>query len=121
MHCVSPPMSSAKTVRLEVSSSGIEYSNSRMRFSFYNKLFVDSIFPNNGPEYGSGSVTITENNFLQTETIVCRIGDGENVLAKWISRFAIQCKTLLTGQVLREVSKYLIMGSISYKCHRFQI
>ena len=69
MHCVSPPMSSAKTVRLEVSSSGIEYSNSRMRFSFYNKLFVDSIFPNNGPEYGGSSITISGNNFLQTETL----------------------------------------------------
>ena len=111
MHCVSPPMSSAKTVRLEVSSSGIEYSNSRMRFSFYNKLFVDSIFPNNGPEYGGSSITISGNNFLQTESVVCRIGNGENILAKWISRFAIQCKTPPSRPGI-ESSKYLIMELI---------
>ena len=36
MYCFAPSVSSAKTVTLEVSSNGVEFSKSRMRFTFYN-------------------------------------------------------------------------------------
>jgi hypothetical protein len=82
---------------VEVSSNGQDFSSSMKTFAYRPMPKISSVYPLDGSAKGGTTVTITGTNFVQTDVIACKFGDGadanEVVPARFVSSTLLWCTT----------------------------
>ena len=60
------------TVAVEVSTNGVDYTSSGVRFRYRKPAYVLSLRPRSGPETGGTKVTVVGMNFVDSAALRCR-------------------------------------------------
>ena len=81
--CVSPEVSSALHVFVEVVANSIDYSNSGVSFNYFSEIVIYDITPRKGPEYGGTILFVRGENFLRSDRLSCKIGTW-TVIRKYV-------------------------------------
>jgi hypothetical protein len=71
----------------------VEYSRSRVRFTFYNELIINSIFPELGSEKGGTLVSIFGRNFVDSDSLLCRFGSNEAQKVLFLTPNHVKCSS----------------------------
>ncbi|CAM9110992.1 unnamed protein product, partial [Choristocarpus tenellus] len=92
--CISPEMSQAVTVPLELTNNGVDYTRSGWRFTYVPQINVENANPLSGSEYGGTEVVIVGSGFPHLNSLVCEFGSlGRPVRAHWLDQTKISCIT----------------------------
>lgn len=74
--CTSPKQPQPGDVQVSISSNGLHYSTSFLKFSYVHSPFVGWIHPSFGSSGGGSKiVTVYGSNFFNYSTLACRLGD----------------------------------------------
>lgn len=94
MECLAPPVKmedANKTISLQFSYNGIEYSDSAVNFLYYRQLMITRITPTTGPLEGGTVVDVFGSDFIESSLLMCRFGLLATAPASFINASYIQC------------------------------
>ena len=98
------PAASAGVVSVEVSTNGIDFTNSSVAYLYQEKVQVLALVPGLGSTQGGANVSVIGTNFLQDS--LCRFGEHQALHVLWVSPFELVCTAppQVAGQYAVEVS-----------------
>tara|TARA_B110000208_G_scaffold188726_1_gene248922 strand:+ start:355 stop:3567 length:3213 start_codon:yes stop_codon:yes gene_type:complete len=91
IHCVTPKHLPS-VVYVEVSNNGgVDFSHSRMEYTFHASPSVTSINPTHGPERGMTLVTVIGHHFVNSPSLGCAFGTVRTQVQKYVSKNEVVC------------------------------
>ena len=99
--CVVPTSRHPGKVSFEITTNGVDFSDSKISYEYHNRVVMAVAVPEQGPSNGGTSVTIYGSNFENTTRLRCRFGNLA-VNATFQSRSEIVCMKEGTGGWNRE-------------------
>ena len=93
--CISPSLPGGKTVALEMSTNGVDFSSSKdfPGFSFVAAPTVRSVIPQSGVASGGTKILLHGSGFRSEDLFVCKFGDAVPSTGVRINASALECLT----------------------------
>eukprot|EP00938_MAST-03A_sp_MAST-3A-sp1_P002915 g2915.t1 len=73
--CVVPTSRHPGKVSFEITTNGVDFSDSKISYEYHNRVVMAVAVPEQGPSNGGTSVTIYGSNFENTTRLRCRFGN----------------------------------------------
>jgi hypothetical protein len=120
--CICPQGSDLGSVFVEVSNNGVDFSKSRIQFSYYEEVQLSSVSPLFGPYFGGSLLHILGKGFKSASSLVCLFGHlREKVIATVLSDGELTCLSPNfssnegTIQIYVESNKYFTSASYVFR------